>query len=167
MSDAKNKLTELKSRIEEAKEAVKAEYTQKLKELSEFMQGLEKHEVHAIVSVSHHHPYYASLGLQYVPIGEIVDNPPKRGKGVSKAAKVKSAAAPKTPKVKGKVSPFKLSDEKASEYLKVIGKGEKTAKEIEKALDIKNASNAINYLKSKGLIKVSKQEGLKKFYKVA
>jgi hypothetical protein len=156
MSDSMNKLTELKSRIEEAKEAIKAEYTQKLKELSEFMHGLEKHEVHAIVSVSHHHPYYASLGLQYVPVGDIVDKPAKKGKGAQKAAKVKPAATKKT-------FVFNMSPEKIKEFLAVI-KGKMSATEIAKAVGVKNPSLNIKFLLEKKLIKPAGQEGLKKFY---
>jgi hypothetical protein len=160
-----NKLVELKSQIAGAIEAVKVDFGAKLKELTEYLHNLEPHEVRAIVSAPHHHPYYESLGLQYVPAGDIIDKPKKRGrkvKGANKAAIKAAKATRKTVKTK-----FALSDVKATEYLKVIGKGEKSAKEIEKALKIKNASNAINYLKSKGLIKLSKQVGLKKFYKVA
>lgn len=161
----KNKVVELKGQMAEALNELGNAFGAKLKELSEYLHGLEKHEVHAILSAKHHYPYYASLGLQYAPIGAIVDNPVKRGrkaKGVKKAAIKPAKAASKAIKAK-----FALSDVKANEYLKVIGKGEKSAKEIEKALKIKNASNAINYLKSKGLIKLSNQIGLKKFYKVA
>jgi hypothetical protein len=161
----KNKVVELKGQMAEALNELGNAFGAKLKELSEYLHGLEKHEVHAILSASHHHPYYATLGLQYVPAGDIIDKPIKRGRkpNVAKKAAIRPAKATR----KAVKTKFALSDVKATEYLKVIGKGEKSAKEIEKALKIMNASNAINYLKSKGLIKLSKQIGLKKFYKVA
>jgi hypothetical protein len=169
MSQAKNQLTELKSRIEEAKEAVKAEYGQKLKELSEYTHGLDRDEVIAIVTASNHHPYYAALGLQFVKPGDIVDEPAQMGrksKGAKKAAAVAAKKpAPKTAKKSAAKLKFNLSDEKISKYKKFIGKSEVDAKEIMAGMDLKNPSNDLNFLVGKGLIVVSRKEKLKKFYK--
>jgi hypothetical protein len=161
MSQAKNQLNELKSRIQEAKEAVKAEYGQKLKELSEYTHGLDRDEVLAIVTASNHHPYYAALGLQFVKPGDIVDEPAQMGRK-RKGAKKTVAVAAKKPAAKSK---FNLSDEKISKYKKFIGKSEVDAKEIMAGMDLKNPSNDLSFLVGKGLVVVSRKEKLKKFYK--
>ena len=171
MSDAKNKLTELKTRLAEAKEEMKAEYGQKLKELSEYTHGLDRDEVLAIVSHSNHHPYYAALGLQFVKPGDIVDEPARRGrkpKGAAKTVKVTPAVKkPAAKKGKKAAKPaFNLSDEKISKYKKFIGKSEVDAKEIMAGMDLKNPSNDLKFLVGKGLIVVSRKEKLKKFYKL-
>jgi hypothetical protein len=101
----KNKLAELKGQIAETLNEVGATFGAKLKELSEYLHGLEKHEVHAILSASHHHPYYASLGLQYVPAGEIIDKPAKRGRRSNTAQKVSVKPAKAEKKAKGTMSP--------------------------------------------------------------
>jgi DNA-binding transcriptional ArsR family regulator len=81
--------------------------------------------------------------------------------------KLKTEIKRLTPKEPTKKTVFKLSEEKANEYLTFIGNGEKQQSEIQKHFDKANVSSALKYLSEAGKVKLARKEGKKKIWKKA